>query len=62
METEQMCCTREPKVYQATDNDPLAQICDECKYDKLVKWCIRAMHTLNTERRLQVITEFYKVA
>lgn len=54
------CCNREDKTYHVTVDDPLAQICNECKFDEMVKKCIRIMDILDTSRRLQVITEFLK--
>ncbi len=54
----QLCCDRDNKVYIATPNDPLAQICNECKWDEVMKECIVAMARLDVERRLKVIKAF----
>mgnify|MGYP001574829374 CR=1 FL=1 len=51
---------RQFDLFKATHDDPLRQICDECKADKLVERCIAAMYTLNEERRMVIIKEFVK--
>lgn len=55
-----MCCTREDKVYQPSYSDPLAQVCNECKADRLMKKCIEVMETLDAVRVSQVITALLK--
>lgn len=54
----QLCCDRENKVYTATSDDPLVQVCNECKLDNMAIMCIATMRKLDGERRLQVIKAF----
>ena len=52
------CCSRENKVYRATYDDPLAQICMECKYDTMEKDCKVIFNALPVERRIRVTEVF----
>lgn len=49
---------RQYDLFKASYDDPLKQICDECKADKLMEKCIAAMYRLSAERRVRVIAEF----
>ena len=55
------CCSREYKVYKATYDDPLAQICMECKYDTMEKDCAVIFNALPTIRRVKVVAILSKL-
>jgi len=52
------CCMRERKYFKPTGDDPLGQICNECKMDKLEKEIIAALKGMSAWRRSRVFMEF----
>jgi hypothetical protein len=50
---------REVETFEATYDDPFAQICNECKDGDVIRGCVAAMYTL-AGRVLQIIREFRK--